>query len=70
MQARYQTIVFIFFRFINLDLFPTFEEGKQKLTELWRIAPQEKQKFSQYFKVTDSDNDGFVTGVEAREIFG
>lgn len=35
----------------------------------WVVSPAEKAKYDEIFLKTDKDNDGFVSGLEVREIF-
>jgi epidermal growth factor receptor substrate 15 len=36
----------------------------------WVIAPQDKMQYQTVFRATDDDNDGFITGNQARSLFG
>jgi len=36
----------------------------------WSVPPQEKDKYEVIFKQADSDEDGYVTGDQARKLFG
>jgi len=35
----------------------------------WVVSPADKIKYDEIFVKTDKDMDGFVSGVEARELF-
>lgn len=36
----------------------------------WSVASQEKRQWADIFRATDDDGDGFITGVQARSLFG
>lgn len=35
----------------------------------WAVSSQEKKQWLELFRATDDDGDGFVTGVQARNLF-
>lgn len=39
------------------------------ITSQWFISPEDRLKFSNLFTQADADNDGFVSGVEIKDIF-
>ncbi|ORX51317.1 hypothetical protein DM01DRAFT_1337364 [Hesseltinella vesiculosa] len=42
-------------------------KGNQKVP--WAVSPQEKKQYSKIFKAWDSENNGYLTGEKAKEIF-
>ncbi|XP_068809213.1 epidermal growth factor receptor substrate 15 isoform X2 [Struthio camelus] len=54
-----------------MQLIPSSVSAKESHQSLppWVVSPADKMKYDEIFVKTDKDMDGFVSGVEARELF-
>ncbi len=44
-------------------------QGSSSAVTAWVISPSEQDRFDEMFKVADLDKDGFVNGVEIKDLF-